>query len=35
MWPSRWKERVERASTEMEVLHEAEQPSSRIPARLS
>jgi hypothetical protein len=31
----RWEERIERASTKMKVLHEAEQPCSRVPARLS
>lgn len=30
----RGKERVERASTEMEILHEAKQPRPRVPARL-
>jgi hypothetical protein len=31
----RWEERVERASTEMEVLHEAEQPCPRVSTSLS
>jgi len=30
----RWEERVERASTEMEVLHETEQPRPLVAARL-
>jgi hypothetical protein len=31
----RWEERVERASTEVEVLHEAEQPRPRVSTCLS